>query len=223
MSVVLLMVLLSAMTTEVIGIHALFGAFFAGVVMPRDAALRTRASERVEYVSELVLLPLFFALTGLRTQIGLLDQGYLWVVCAGIVVLAVLGKLVGGTFMSRLASGMSWRESWLLGALLNTRGLMELVVLNIGYEMGILSPTIFTMLVLMALVTTVMTGPLIDLLTGHTRVATVKLRFTSAVTGVEPNVMGRRCQVGPPPPLLTSGIVCDYLAPFIVVEESSWT
>jgi Kef-type K+ transport system membrane component KefB len=87
--------------------------------------------------------------------------------------------------MSRLAGGRSWRESWLLGALLNTRGLMELVVLNIGYEMGILSPTIFTMLVLMALVTTVMTGPLIGLLTGSTRVETVKLRFSSAVTGSE--------------------------------------
>ena len=141
MSEVLLVVLLSAMTTEIIGIHALFGAFFAGVVMPRDPVLRTRASERVEYVSELVLLPLFFALTGLRTQIGLLDQGRLWVICAGIVGLAVAGKLVGGALISRLASGMSWRESWLMGALLNTRGLMELVVLNIGYEMGILSPT----------------------------------------------------------------------------------
>ncbi len=176
MSVVLLMVLLSAMTTEIIGIHALFGAFFAGVVMPKDAALRTRASERVEYVSELVLLPLFFALTGLRTQIGLLDQAHLWLVCAGIIALAVTGKLLGGAIITRITSGMPWRESWLVGALLNTRGLMELVVLNIGYELGILSPTIFTMLVLMALLTTVMTGPLIGLLTGKTRLDTVTLR-----------------------------------------------
>jgi Kef-type K+ transport system membrane component KefB len=185
MSVVLLVVLLSAMTTEILGIHALFGAFFAGVVMPRDAALRTRACERVEYVSELVLLPLFFALTGLRTQIGLLDQGYLWVVCGGIVALAVTGKLVGGALISRLASDLSWRESWLLGALLNTRGLMELVVLNIGYEMGILSPVIFTMLVLMALMTTVMTGPLIELLTARNHLGMVPSPAGDAVTAGE--------------------------------------
>ena len=182
MSEVLLLVLLSAMTTEIIGIHALFGAFFAGVVMPRDPQLRARASERVEYVSELVLLPLFFALTGLRTEIGLLDQGHLWLVCAGIVVLAVAGKLAGGAVVSRLASGMSWRDAWLMGALLNTRGLMELVVLNIGYEMGILSPTIFAMLVVMALLTTIMTGPLVGLLTGSPRRETVSLRTADAVT-----------------------------------------
>ncbi len=176
MAMVLLMVLLSAMITEIIGIHALFGAFFAGVVMPRDAALRSRASERVEYVSELVLLPLFFALTGLHTQIGLLDQGYLWLVCAAIIALAVSGKLFGGACITRLVSGFGWRESWLMGALLNTRGLMELVVLKIGYDLKILTPTIFTMLVLMALLTTVMTGPLIGLLTGKTRLDTVTLR-----------------------------------------------
>ena len=97
-------------------------------------------------------------------------------VCAGIIALAVTGKLLGGAIITRIASGMPWRESWLVGALLNTRGLMELVVLNIGYELGILSPTIFTMLVLMALLTTVMTGPLIGLFTGRTRLDTVTLR-----------------------------------------------
>ncbi len=176
MALVLLTVLLSAMITEIIGIHALFGAFFAGVIMPPKPELRARASERVEYVSELVLLPLFFALTGLRTQIGLLNEPHLWGICAGVIFIAVLGKLVGGALAARLSGGISWRDSWLLGALLNTRGLMELVVLNIGYEMGILSPTIFTMMVLMALVTTVMTGPLIGLLTGKTRLDTVTLR-----------------------------------------------
>jgi Kef-type K+ transport system membrane component KefB len=175
MAMVLLMVLLSAMITEIIGIHALFGAFFAGVIMPKDAALRSRASERVEYVSELVLLPLFFALTGLRTQIGLLDQGHLWLTCLGIIALAISGKLLGGALITRLVSGFGWRESWLVGTLLNTRGLMELVVLNIGYELGILSPTVFTMLVLMALLTTVMTGPLIRLLTGKSRLDTITL------------------------------------------------
>lgn len=176
MAVVLLTVLLSAMITEIIGIHALFGAFFAGVIMPQNADLRQRASERVEYVSELVLLPLFFALTGLRTQIGLLNDAHLWGICGFVILIAVVGKLMGGAFAARLSGGISWRDSWLLGALLNTRGLMELVVLNIGYEMGILSPTIFTMLVLMALVTTVMTGPMIGLLTGKPRLDTVTLR-----------------------------------------------
>jgi Kef-type K+ transport system membrane component KefB len=181
MAVVLLTVLLSAMITEIIGIHALFGAFFAGVIMPQNPELCPRASERVEYVSELVLLPLFFALTGLRTQIGLLNDPYLWLICGGVILIAVVGKLVGGAFAARLSGGISWRDSWLLGALLNTRGLMELVVLNIGYEMGILSPTIFTMMVLMALVTTVMTGPLIGLLTGKTRLDTVTLRVGEPV------------------------------------------
>lgn len=176
MAIMLLVVLCSAMITEVIGIHALFGAFFAGVVMPKNPSLRARASDRVEYVSELVLLPLFFALTGLRTHIGLLDQGHLWLICLGVIAVAVFGKLVGGAFAARISGGISWRDSWLLGALLNTRGLMELVVLNIGYEMGILSQTIFTMLVLMALVTTAMTGPLISLLTGRQRLDSVTLR-----------------------------------------------
>jgi Kef-type K+ transport system membrane component KefB len=175
MAVVLLMVLCSAMVTEIIGIHALFGAFFAGVVMPKDTTLRERASERVTYVSELVLLPLFFALTGLRTEIGLLSGTHLWLVCAGVIAVAVFGKLVGGALAARSAGGIAWRDAWLLGALLNTRGLMELVVLNIGYELGILSPTIFTMMVLMALLTTVMTGPLIGLLTGKPRLDTVTL------------------------------------------------
>ncbi len=183
MAIMLLVVLCSAMVTEVIGIHALFGAFFAGVVMPKNPALRGRASDRVEYVSELVLLPLFFALTGLRTHIGLLDQGHLWLICLGVIAVAVFGKLVGGAFAARLSGGIAWRDAWLLGALLNTRGLMELVVLNIGFEMGILSPTIFTMLVLMALVTTVMTGPLISLLTGQRRLDSATFRALAPPPG----------------------------------------
>jgi Kef-type K+ transport system membrane component KefB len=184
MALVLLVVLCSAMVTEVIGIHALFGAFFAGVVMPKEAELRARTSERVEYVSELVLLPLFFALTGLRTQIGLLDSAHLWGICVLLIGVAVLGKLVGGACAARLSGGITWRDAWLLGALLNTRGLMELVVLNIGFEMGILSPAIFTMLVLMALVTTVMTGPLVTLLTGQRRQDTVALRAPRPEAGI---------------------------------------
>ena len=179
MSVMLMVLLCSAMITEIIGIHALFGAFFAGVVMPKDPALRGRASDRIEYVSELVLLPLVFALTGLRTHIGLLAEGHLWLICLGVIAIAVFGKLVGGAFAARISGGIAWRDAWLLGALLNTRGLMELVVLNIGFEMGILTPTIFTMLVLMALVTTLMTGPLISLLTGQRRLDSATFRAVS--------------------------------------------
>jgi Kef-type K+ transport system membrane component KefB len=155
-------VLVSALLTELIGIHALFGAFLAGVCMPPDLGLRQFLRERVETFSSVLLLPLFFAFTGLRTQLGLLDDGWSWAVCAGLIAVAVLGKL-GGTMITARWTGMSWGDSFSLGALMNTRGLVELIVLNLGYDLGILSPRIFAMLVLMALVTTLMTGPLLQL------------------------------------------------------------
>ncbi len=108
------------------------------------------------------LLPIFFAYTGLRTEVGLLNDAAGWAVCVGIILTAVAGKLLGSMLAARW-SGSSWHDAFVLGALMNTRGLMELVALNVGYDLGILSPQMFTMLVLMALVTTAMTGPLIDL------------------------------------------------------------
>lgn len=152
----------SALVTEVIGIHALFGAFLAGVCMPPDPALRRFLRERIETFSTVFLLPLFFAFTGLRTEIGLLGDWKGWLLCLGVVALAIAGKL-GGTMAAARFTGMSWADSFSLGALMNTRGLVELIVLNIGFELGVLSPRIFTMLVLMALVTTFMTGPLLSL------------------------------------------------------------
>lgn len=158
----LLFVFAAALATEVIGIHALFGAFLAGVCVPADSRLRQFLRERLETFSSVFLLPLFFAFTGLRTQVGLLNDWQSWLVCAGIIALAILGKL-GGTLLAAHWTGMGWGDSFALGVLMNTRGLVELIVLNLGYDLGILSPRIFAMMVLMALVTTFMTGPLLQL------------------------------------------------------------
>jgi Kef-type K+ transport system membrane component KefB len=154
--------LASAVLTEIIGIHALFGAFLAGVVVPAQAELRTFLRERLETFTAVFLLPLFFAFTGLRTQVGLLNDWQSWLVCAGVVAVAIVGKLGGSTLAARW-TGMSWRESFSVGALMNTRGLIELIVLNMGYDLGILSPKVFAMMTIMALVTTFMTGPLLAL------------------------------------------------------------
>ena len=177
MSAVFIVLLTSAFVAELIGIHALFGAFLAGVVMPTQARLRRTIVNRLEHLSAIVLLPLFFAFTGLRTQIGLLDDWGAWLTCAGIIAVAIVGKL-GGSALAARWSGMSWRESWALGALMNTRGLMELVVLNIGYDLGILSAKMFTMMVIMALVTTMMTGPLLDRLLTHKPPRTARAKLT---------------------------------------------
>ena len=157
----LVLMLVSALTTDLIGIHALFGAFLAGVVMPRTGHIREHLTVRIEDFSTLFLLPLFFVFTGLRTSLNLLDDAQSWLVCAGIVAVAIAGKL-GGTFVAARVTGMTRPDAFALGALMNTRGLMELIALSIGYDMGILSPSIFSMLVLMALVTTALTGPLLN-------------------------------------------------------------
>jgi Kef-type K+ transport system membrane component KefB len=162
LATIVCIVLASALSTEVIGIHALFGAFLAGAIMPETHDFRHKISMRVEDFSSVLLLPLFFAFTGLRTQIGLLDDFQGWLLCLLIILVATLGKLGGSAVAARL-TGMSWRVSLQLGALMNTRGLMELIALNIGYDLGILSPRLFTMLVIMALVTTMLTGPLLTL------------------------------------------------------------
>ena len=151
----------SAWATEVIGIHALFGAFMAGAIMPESAKFRDIFIEKVEDVALVLLLPLFFVFTGLRTEIGLLNDTYLWKVTGIIILVAVAGKFLGSALAARFV-GQNWKDSLIIGALMNTRGLMELVVLNIGYDLGILTPEIFAMMVIMALVTTFMTGPALD-------------------------------------------------------------
>jgi len=133
------------------------------VIMPSDFSFRKIVSDKIEDISLILLLPLFFVITGLRTHIGLLNEGYLWVTFGWILLVAVTGKIGGSTLAAKLV-GQSWKDSLSIGILMNTRGLMQLIVLNIGYELGILSPEIFAMMVLMALVTTFMTGPALDLI-----------------------------------------------------------
>lgn len=159
---ILLILIISSCITEIIGIHALFGAFMAGVVMPSNIGFRKVMMEKVEDISLVFFLPLFFAFTGLRTEIGLINSPELWIVCLLLVTVAIAGKLGGCAVAARLV-GESWKDSLTVGTLMNTRGLMELVALNIGYEMGVLPPSIFVILVIMALVTTFMTTPLLHL------------------------------------------------------------
>ena len=159
----LLVLIISAYITQLIGIHALFGAFLAGVIMPPLPSFRKLIVDKVEDVSLTLLLPLFFVYTGLRTEIGLLNTPYLWWVAFIFIVVAVVGKFIGSAFSAKVL-GETWKDSLSIGILMNTRGLMELIVLNIGYEMGILPPPIFVMLVIMALVTTFMTTPILSLI-----------------------------------------------------------
>jgi Kef-type K+ transport system membrane component KefB len=155
---------IAALMTEMIGVHALFGAFIAGTIVPAGS-LRTYCKEKFESVASNLLLPLFFAFTGLRTHLGLLKDSQSWIACVVVIGAAVAGKL-GGSALAARSSGMNLRDSLALGALMNTRGLMELIVLNIGYDLGILSSRIFAILILMALMTTFMTSPLLSLVYG---------------------------------------------------------
>lgn len=160
-SIVFLTLIASAFIAEVIGIHALFGAFLAGVIMPPVSSLRHAFTEKIEDVSIALLLPLFFAFSGLRMHVNLLGEGEAWLLCAAVVGLAVIGKFAGSALAARVV-GQGWKDSLAIGALMNTRGLMELIVLNIGYELGILTSSMFTVMVLMAMITTLMTGPAIS-------------------------------------------------------------
>jgi len=156
-------ILLSAYLSALIGIAAIFGAFVMGLVMPRRAELTNDITKRIETLVSSVLLPLFFVVTGLRTQIGSLDRPELWLITLLLIAVAVAGKFLGATAASRFV-GIGLRDSAAIGALMNTRGLTELIVLNIGLDLHVITPTLFTMLVIMALVTTFMTGPALRLI-----------------------------------------------------------
>lgn len=162
-AVFFLILIISSYLTEVIGIHALFGAFMAGAIMPENIKFRNLFIEKVEDVALVLLLPLFFVFTGLRTQIGLLNDPYLWKIGGLIILTAVIGKFVGSALTARFLK-LSWKDSLTIGALMNTRGLTELIVLNIGYDLGVLGPELFAMLVIMALFTTFMTGPCLGMI-----------------------------------------------------------
>ncbi|MEH2361007.1 cation:proton antiporter [Nostoc sp.] len=154
-------VVASALITELIGIHLIFGAFLLGAAMPKNEDLVRELAVKTEDFVLIFLLPIFFAYSGLRTEIGLLNRPELWLLCALILGVAIAGKYVG-TYVAARVSGINKREASALGWLMNTRGLTELIVLNIGLELGVISPLIFTMLVIMALVTTFMTSPLLE-------------------------------------------------------------
>jgi Kef-type K+ transport system membrane component KefB len=160
-SSLILFMLAASWTTERLGVHALFGAFVAGLVMPKNERMVADVVDRIESLSLALLLPLFFGLTGLRTRIELLTAKSTWGYAGAIIATAVVGKLAGAAFTAK-ATGMNWKDSFGLGVLMNTRGLVELVILNAGLDLGILSPTLFTIMVLMALVTTFMTSPILS-------------------------------------------------------------
>lgn len=161
MALLLLLVLISALCTEALGVHLLFGAFLMGAIMPKEPQFVRYVLDRFETITVTLLLPLFFASTGLRTNIGLVKGGEMWMYCALIIVVATAGKL-GGSTLASWFSGMPLREAAGLGTLMNARGLMELVILGIGLDIKVISPTVFSMMVLMALVTTFMTTPLLE-------------------------------------------------------------
>jgi Kef-type K+ transport system membrane component KefB/nucleotide-binding universal stress UspA family protein len=163
LAIIFLLLIASAEATDTIGIHQIFGAFLFGAVMPKGGPFIKHLTEKVEDFTVLFLLPLFFAYTGLRTELGLLGSAHLWLVCGVVVLTAIVGKFGGVTIAARFY-GMSWRQSGLLGVLMNTRGLMELIILNIGLTMGVLSKSLFAMMVVMALATTFMTTPFMRLL-----------------------------------------------------------
>jgi Kef-type K+ transport system membrane component KefB len=156
----LFLLFFSATATEVIGIHTIFGAFVAGTIVPKDSPLCEHLTERLEYFCTMFLLPIFFVISGLRTHLELLRLQDI-PTTAVLVAVAIIGKW-GGAWAAGRVAGLSNKESVLIGALMNTRGLMELIVLNIAYELGIFSSQVFSMMVVMALVTTAMTGPLIN-------------------------------------------------------------
>ena len=161
LSVVLLAMLASAMTTEYIGIHGFFGAFLFGAIIPHESRLATELKRRLDDFVAVLFLPVFFAYTGTRTEIGLLSGAQDWLLCGTIIAMACLGKF-GGTILASRLSGVGWRDSAALGILMNTRGLVQLIVLNVGLDMGVISARLFTMLVLMALVTTLMATPILQ-------------------------------------------------------------
>jgi Kef-type K+ transport system membrane component KefB len=163
-AVVVVGVLLSTLATEAVGIHAIFGAFLVGAIIPHDSRLARELTHKLEDLVVVLFLPAFFAFTGMRTQIGLVHGASQWLACGVILATASIGKF-GGSFVAARITGFSNRDAASLGVLMNTRGLMELVVLNIGLDLQLLSPTLFAMLVLMAVITTFATTPILHLLT----------------------------------------------------------
>ena len=202
MASIFVALLISASATELIGIHAVFGAFALGAVIPHDSGMARELTDRLEDIVIVLLLPAFFAYTGLRTQIGLVSGYEQWMMCALIVIVASAGKF-GGSVVAARITGLNWRDASALGVLMNTRGLMELIVLNIGLEMNVISPTLFAMLVIMALVTTFATTPILHLITRH--------QMPDVQPFPELGTFSPEPMVAPPAPILASPV--PILAP----------
>ena len=158
LALIIVGLLTAALITEAIGVHALFGAFLFGVAIPHDSVVARTLTSSFESLVAILLLPIFFVLAGMRTEIGLLSGSDAWFACGLIILVATIGK-VGGTLVAARVTGLRWRSAAALGVLMNTRGLMQLIVLNVGLDLGIITPTLFTMMVLMALFTTLATTP----------------------------------------------------------------
>jgi Kef-type K+ transport system membrane component KefB len=163
MAIILVLLLISSWVTESIGIHSLFGAFFAGLVLPGNADFRKTIINNIGHLGMVLLLPLFFVISGLRTRIELINDTHTLIIGSIVILTAIAGKL-GGTALAARLTRYSLKDSLSIGALMNTRGLMELIVLNIGYDLGVFSLSMFTIMVLMALISTMMTFPLLDLI-----------------------------------------------------------
>jgi Kef-type K+ transport system membrane component KefB len=162
LALTMVLLLLCAYVTNAMGIHPVFGAFMMGMILPRRTTFIEQV-ESIDKVNNLLFLPLYFVSNGLRTHIGLINSPALWLICALVLLVACTGKILGGAFSLKML-GESWKESFTLGTLMNTRGLVELIVLNIGLDLGVISPTFFAMLVMMAVVTTMMAPPLLPFL-----------------------------------------------------------
>jgi Kef-type K+ transport system membrane component KefB len=160
--------LLSTLTAEAIGIHAIFGAFLLGAMIPHDSVVAQTLTRQLESIVTILLLPAFFAFTGMRTRIDLVAGAEQWLICGFIILTATLGKF-GGTLLAARLTGLSWHSAAMLGTLMNTRGLMELIVLNVGLDLKVISPTLFAMMVLMAITTTALTAPVLRLLKARAR------------------------------------------------------
>ena len=156
----ILLVLSSALFTQIIGIHAIFGAFMVGLICAHEGGFAIKLTEKIEDLVSVLFMPLYFALSGLSTNLGLLNKGITWAYVVGVCAIAFFGKIIGGTLAARL-NGLVWRESLTIGCLISCKGLVELIVLNIGYQAKILSTRTFTIFVVMALVTTFATTPLV--------------------------------------------------------------
>jgi Kef-type K+ transport system membrane component KefB/nucleotide-binding universal stress UspA family protein len=182
LATIFVLLLASALATQWIGIHAIFGAFVLGAVMPKDGGFVRDLSEKIEDFTTVFFLPIYFAYTGLRTEVTLLDTPAAWLMCAALIAVAVAGKF-GGSVIAARAVGLEWRESAALGALVNTRGLMELIILNLGFDLGLITPTVFAMMVLMAVLTTMMTAPALARIDPHGHLQSTVVIPESGVAG----------------------------------------